>query len=68
MQGHRMSLQIVWIEQKDMTFDHSFAIYSPFLLPSFFSREDKRRKEYPKSWSKVMPFCSIIGIMHSFLI
>ena len=28
-------------------------IYSPFLLPSFFRREEKRWK---KSWSKSMPF------------
>ena len=33
------------IEQKGMTFDHNFAINSPFLLPSFFRREEKRRKE-----------------------
>ena len=37
-----------------------FAIHSPFLLPSFFRREEKREKEYPKSWSKLMTLCSII--------
>ena len=30
------------IEQKGMTFDHDFDIHSPFLLPSFFMREEKR--------------------------
>ena len=27
-----------------------FAIHSPFLLPSFFMREEKRGKEKPKMW------------------
>ena len=34
-------------------------IHSP-LFPSFFRREEKRGKEWPKSWSKVMPFWSIV--------
>ena len=33
------------VEQKGMTFDHDFSIHSPFILPSFFKREDKRGKE-----------------------
>ena len=50
---HKLSLSIDFrpekhfnrIAQKGMTFDHVFAIHSPFLLPSFFWREEKRGKE-----------------------
>ena len=44
-----------------MTFDHDFS-YS-FFIPLFSSlpkkREEEKENEVPKSWSKVMPFCSI---------
>ena len=42
-----------------------FAIHFPFLLPFYFRREEKERKEYLKSWSKVMPFCSIVLTLYN---
>ena len=38
-------------------------LHSPFLFLLFFRREEKKGKEYPKSWSKVMPFVSIMVIL-----
>ena len=50
---------ILMIEQKGMTFDHDFCYSFSFYSSLFFMREEKRGK--PTSWSKVMPFCSIIS-------
>ena len=42
-----------------MPFDHNFLYSFSFFSSLFFRREDKRGKECTKSWSKVVPFCSI---------
>ena len=39
-----------------------FDIHSPFILPSFFRRVENGGKK-TKSWSKVMPFCSIFELI-----
>ena len=53
-------LQNTKIQQKGMTFDNIFFCISPFLLPPFFMREEKKEKEWIKSCSKFMPFCLIL--------
>ena len=56
------------IEQNGMTFDHDFCYsFSFFFFPFFGGREEKRGKEQRKSWSKVMPFCSIHAKVIHFL-
>ena len=61
------SFRIIWCEwkffwssRKALLLITIFATHFHFLLLSFFKREEKRGKEQPKSWSKVMPFNSIV--------
>ena len=51
---------LLLIEQKGMTFDHDFS--NCFRLFSSLLKKRgkmKRRMNQQKSWSKIMPFCSI---------
>ena len=54
--------KIDWSSRKAFLLITIFAIHYPFLLPSFFMRDEKKWREYLKSWSKIMPFCSIYRI------
>ena len=47
------------IEQKCMTFDHDFGYSFPLFSSLLKNRDEKRRMNWQKSWSKVMLFCSI---------
>ena len=53
---------IHWSSRKAWLKITIFANHSSFLLPSFFRRKEKRRKETLKSWFYVMPFCSITEV------
>ena len=47
------------IGQNGITLDLDFCYSFYFSSSLFFRRGEKKGKEYPKTWSKVMPFCSI---------
>ena len=59
MDSHYCNMFII-IEQKGMTFNHDFAIHSPFLLPSFLRRKRKGKKNNqsrgPKSYLSTRSF------------
>ena len=48
------------IEQKGMPFDHEFGYSLPLFSSSWKKREEEKENEEQKSWSKVMPSCSIL--------
>ena len=53
------------IEQKGLTFDHNFD-YSFLPFSSLLKKgEQEKENEYQKSWSKVIPFCSICAFSHT---
>ena len=60
---NQITLCKLWIliEQKGMTFDHDYYLFILlFFFPLFLGG---KRKEYPKSWPKFMPFSSIMNFI-----
>ena len=57
---HTMSLS-KWDGTERYFWSRFLLLCSPFLFPLFFRREEKRRMKKQKSWSKVIPFCSILN-------